>query len=99
MKKTMVLVLILLFSVSILSGCSSDNKSQRRIPNRFVNMSDAERQKMFEERQKMMIEECNGKSENDSCIIVNRFGNISGKCNITRQNLSCTPKKSYQRTE
>jgi len=57
MRKTQLLVILLILSIAILQGCSSNREGFQRPPNDFRqfpgqdNLSEGERQKMFEERQ------------------------------------------------
>ena len=45
---------------------------------------------MFEERQQMMIDACNGKREGDLCKSENQRGTIQGTCTSNEDRLICT---------
>jgi hypothetical protein len=63
------------------------NEFQNR--SRNTNLSDEERQKLMQEREKSAIDACNGKADGDSCTIQNSVGEISGTCNMQQDNLIC----------
>lgn len=81
---------LLVLSIIITSGCSSNN--QRNYPQRgnFQDMTEEERQQMFEERQQKMIDACEGKDEGDVCTIESPRGETEGTCEIIDNNLICT---------
>lgn len=97
MKKIILIIIFLTLSSVILTGCFSTE--QRRFPqrggfqgmsDRAMNISEEERQQMFEERQKQGIEACQGKNEDDSCQFEGPMGGIEGTCKIMDENLVCT---------
>ena len=90
------LLSLLLLGMIITSGCSSNE--QRRFPQREgfqgmpdvpINISEEERQQMFEERLQKAIEACQGKNEGDSCQFEEHIGDLSGICKIMDENLVC----------
>ena len=99
------ILVLLIFSVILMQGCSKSNgdfqgrrdfSGERPFPggmNRSQlpggNLSEEERQQMFEERQQEMVEACTGKSEGDSCVIESPRGSTEGKCNLVDDNLAC----------
>lgn len=58
---------------------------------RAMNLSDAERQKLMEERQQKLLEACNGKKEGDGCNFTGPRGEEAGTCNIQKDQLMCSP--------
>jgi len=49
------------------------------------NMTDAQRQQF----QQAMVDACNGKSENDSCVAIGPQGDLNGTCRLRNDTLSC----------
>jgi hypothetical protein len=99
MKKINGIFLFCVFflAVIILSGCSYNEQkrfSQREgfqgMSNRAINITEEQRQQLFEERQRQAIEVCQGKNEGDSCIYESPRGEIQGACKIMNNSLACT---------
>ena len=80
--------IFIILGIVLFTGCSSrDFRQEGRRP---MNISDEERQKMFEEMQQNMIKACEGKNENDVCQFEGRIGMIEGICKLRDNNLICT---------
>ncbi len=91
MKKIRLLMIFLILSISIISGCSSDRADFRDSSfGRGANMTEEQRQKMMEERQQKIVEACQEKNEEDSCILESPRGGIEGFCKMMDGNLVCT---------
>lgn len=107
MKKSMsaLLMIIVMISITLLSGCSSNNQksdirqargsysieaNKQLGTERANNLTEEERQKLFEERQQQMIEACEGKNDGDACQFQVRMGESDGICKIMDENLVCT---------
>jgi len=98
-------ICILVLSTFLLAGCSSetDSRFQKRSgdsadfprdrqfqPNRTMNITEEEMQKLFEERQQKSIESCKDKNEGDNCQLEGPQGQMEGICKIMEENLACT---------
>ena len=103
MKKTMDIAIIILFLLSIIiAGCLNEQKSgfvQRRgdfpagwgrFPGDISNLTEEQRQQMFEERQQISIEACKDKSEGESCMLESPRAEMEGVCEMGEENLVCT---------
>ncbi len=99
MKRTLSVLLLIMLSTIVISGCSSERprfQAGQRMENFTVgpgNLSEEERQALFEERMQEAVEACQEKAEGDSCIFEGPNGEISGVCAIRETNLSCMPER------
>lgn len=105
MKKIIMLTALLILMIIIIIGCSSQksnihnrqgflrnqNMSSGQWSGRNLNLTEEERQKLFEERQQKAIESCRDKNEGDKCLFENPQGEIEGKCKTIDNKLVCTP--------
>jgi len=78
--------IILILSILMISGCSSSKNFRG---NRLMNLSEEERQKLFEERQQKAIEACQGKNQGDVCKIQTPRGELNTTCKTEEGNLMC----------
>ena len=85
MKKGIIAVLII--SLTFISGCSSKTGFNRE---KFMNLTEEERQKMMQERQQIAMDACMEKVEGDECLIKSSMGEMKGKCIIMDKDLVCT---------
>lgn len=102
MRKTAIIMLILISSLLLL-GCSSKQDQFQDMPERNfdrdrpqMNLSDEERQNMLmppemsEEMQQKMIEACQDKNEGNECVLEDPRGETTGTCKISEDSLVCT---------
>ena len=97
MKKTTSILIFLMLGIFVLSGCSSTEQRifpQRDefqgVPDTMANISEEERQQLFEERQQQAIDSCQDKNEGDACIFESPRGETQGVCKNIDNNLVCT---------
>jgi hypothetical protein len=81
-------LIAILFLTIFISGCSSGNNFRR---NRFMNLSEEQRQEMMQEMQQKAAEACQGKNEGDTCKIQTPGGEINASCKAEEGNLMCMP--------
>jgi len=62
------------------------------------NISDAQRQAMFQQRQQAAIDACNGKNVGDSCILESPRNNITGTCSTLNETIQCMINRTMNRT-
>ena len=92
MKKICLLMVLLILSISLLVGCSSNQNFRDRQGmgfDREFNLTEEERQQMFEERQQQAINSCQGKNEGDSCTFNGPTEDVDGICKTMDENLVC----------
>ncbi len=89
MKRMILLMVFLMVYVVIFSGCSDRPDFRDGQFGRGANITEEQRQQMFEERQQKAIEACQEKNEGDGCILESPRGDIEGNCKILDENLIC----------
>lgn len=92
MKKRMLLMIFLILGIVIILGCSStkSNTRDRKEFGRGLNLTEEERQQMFEEMQQIATEACQDRNEGDDCVFETPRGEMNGICKILDKNLVCT---------
>lgn len=61
------------------------------------NLTDAQRQQMFQQRQQAAIDACSGKNVGDTCVLVSSRYNATGICNTLNQTIQCTINRTMNR--
>ena len=92
-------LIVLLVSAFFLSGCLSDNQ---RPPGRQgfrggPEISEEERQQMMEEMHNYSIQACEGKEENETCMIESPRGEMNATCVLEEDELLCRPSRNFTR--
>jgi predicted small secreted protein len=54
------------------------------------NLTDAQRQQLFEQRMQQAIAACNGKADGDACALQSQRENFTGNCRSLNNTLSCS---------
>ena len=83
MKK--LLIIIIIMGLVFLLGCHSRNFKR----DRFMNLTEEEKQEMIQERQQTMIDTCEDKNGGDICSIESPRGSIEGLCTLRNESLLC----------
>jgi hypothetical protein len=101
-EKFVMAIMVLLFIIVIISGCSPQPHQGGRnidpsirpqrfnnLSQRFNNLSEDQMKEMLDQRQKIAQDACTGKSEGDICMLQSPRGEMEGICTLIENNLLC----------
>ena len=110
-KLLYILALIIITGIAITACTSPNLPTNTQVPNNAPNnnvppqsfnrsgangnITVAQRQAMFQQRQQAAIDACSGKNAGDSCVLGNSRFNMTGTCNTLNDTIQCMTNRSY----